>query len=90
MDCFYKVFWSVVEAREDFPGKMGDILGIVQTVGGLFLKIFWILWSVVEAGGIFLGKWEKCCDLSGDLLANAGGEVYLPAIYSATTSYTLQ
>ena len=55
---------------------------------GLFLKIFWISWSVVEAWGDFPGKMGKVLRLVWGSPANAGGSV--PSCCSAAaTSYTL-
>ena len=66
----------------DFPLKMGNILDILYTyiLWTAFKDSFGYCGVLWKRGGIFLGKWEKCCDLFGDLLANAGGEVYLPVI----------
>ena len=85
-----EINWGAVEAKSGLSMEMEEILDIVD----LDAEDIWDIVEYIvdccesEERRIFLGKWEKCCDLSGDLLLMQGG-VYLPAIYSATTFYTL-
>ena len=71
-----------MEAMEDFPGEMGDILDIVQTVSRYF-GYCGVLWK----RGDFPGKMGKVLRLVWGSPSNAGGEVYLPAIYTATITF---
>ena len=81
--------WGAVEAKSGLSMEMEEILDIVDLFGcRRYLRYCGIYHGLSEERRIFLGKWEKCCDLSGDLLLMQGGSVHC-TFYSRRTSRTV-
>ena len=85
-----EINWGAVEAKSGLSMEMEEILDIVD----LDAEDIWDIVEYIvdccesEERRIFLGKWEKCCDLSGDLLLMQGGSVHC-TFYSRRTSRTV-